>query len=581
MKAEALKEQTTASRPTKALIVYPPNTPTTLVPRVLPTKSQAITKEVKEMKEIFKELEAEVDQHVVDRKHDEIERKNLLIANDNLIADCLFKDVFHVATNSEINVSRFTKMHDAHTIVKARCLELEAKLSKLRDKIQQDNHNELVKHFSNLEQSRTGQLHYLTENESIKVQIQNKLSCVTKDHVKPKVLAPEKYAIDVEPIPPCNRNNREVHLYYLKHLKESVETLREIVEEDEVERPLDNSLTSACLYTKHSQEFVFHQKTVPRDSTGQNEAVANACYRAQKPLRGGKFFPQFYTHPANPHIVFGALCYLTNDSKDLGKLQPTADIGYSLVMLLAGKGLVPNLVPAAPYIPPTNKELEISFQPMFNEYMELQEGIDFEELFAPVACIEDIRIFNANAASKNMTIYHMDVKTTFLNDELKEEVYVSQPEEFVNPDHPTHVLRLKKALYGLKQAPRAWYDTLSRFLLDNKFSKGAVDLALFTRKTGKHILLVQIYVEDIIFASTDPKACDIFSNEMSSKFQMSMMGQMSFFLGLQVSQNLEGIFINQSKFALRNIKEIWEGCVMWTLLINTHGWIRVNWDEDP
>ncbi|GJV91123.1 retrovirus-related pol polyprotein from transposon TNT 1-94 [Tanacetum coccineum] len=119
----------------------------------------------------------------------------------------------------------------------------------------------------------------------------------------------------------------------------------------------------------------------------------------------------------------------------------------------------------------------------------------------------------------------MDVKTTFLNGELKEEVYVSQPEGFIDPDHPTHVYRLKKALYGLKQAPRAWYDTLSRFLLDNKFSKGAVDPTLFTRKTGKHILLVQIYVDDIIFASTDPKACDIFSNEMSSKFQMSMMGQ--------------------------------------------------------
>ncbi|GJS82539.1 hypothetical protein Tco_0749080 [Tanacetum coccineum] len=103
------------------------------------------------MKEIFEELEAEVDQHVVDRKHDEIERKNLLIANDNLIADCLFKDVFHVTTNSELNVSRLTEMHDAHTIVKARCLELKAELSKLRDKIQQDNHNELVKCFSNIE----------------------------------------------------------------------------------------------------------------------------------------------------------------------------------------------------------------------------------------------------------------------------------------------------------------------------------------------------------------------------------------------------------------------------------------------
>ncbi|GKE07382.1 retrovirus-related pol polyprotein from transposon TNT 1-94 [Tanacetum coccineum] len=153
-----------------------------------------------------------------------------------------------------------------------------------------------------------------------------------------------------------------------------------------------------------------------------------------------------------------------------------------------------------------------------------EEGIDYEESFMPIARIEVKRIFIANATSKSMTIYQMDVKTAFLNGELKEEVYVSQPEGFVDPDHPTHVYRLMNVLYGLKQAPRAWYDTLSQFILDNKFFKGVVDLTLFTWKTGKHILLVQIYVDDIIFASTDPKACDIFSNEMSSKFQMSMMG---------------------------------------------------------
>nr|GEZ76237.1 retrovirus-related Pol polyprotein from transposon TNT 1-94 [Tanacetum cinerariifolium] len=121
-----------------------------------------------------------------------------------------------------------------------------------------------------------------------------------------------------------------------------------------------------------------------------------------------------------------------------------------------------------------------------------KEGIDFEESFTLVTHIEAIRIFIANAASKNMTIYQMDVKTAFLNGELKEEVYVSQPEGFVNPEHPTHVYRLKKALYGLKQAPRAWYDTLSWFLLNNNFSKGAVDPTLFTQKISKRILLVQI-----------------------------------------------------------------------------------------
>ncbi|GJY06934.1 retrovirus-related pol polyprotein from transposon TNT 1-94 [Tanacetum coccineum] len=184
-----------------------------------------------------------------------------------------------------------------------------------------------------------------------------------------------------------------------------------------------------------------------------------------------------------------------------------------------------------------------------------EEGIDFEESFAPVARIEAIRIFIANAATKNMIIYQMDVKTAFLNGDLQEEVFVSQPEGFEDQDNPTHVYRLKKALYGLKQAPRAWYDTLSKFLLANNFFKGAVDPTLFTRKSGKHILLVQIYVDDIIFASTDHNACHIFSKEMSSKFQMSMMGQMSFFLGLQVSQSPGGIFINQAKYALETLKK--------------------------
>ncbi|GJV90187.1 putative ribonuclease H-like domain-containing protein [Tanacetum coccineum] len=131
-----------------------------------------------------------------------------------------------------------------------------------------------------------------------------------------------------------------------------------------------------------------------------------------------------------------------------------------------------------------------------------EAGIDFEESFAPVARLEAIRLFIAHAASMNMVIFQMDVKTAFLNGELNEVVYVSQPEGFVDPEHPSHVYRLKKALYGLKQAPRAWYDKLSAFLIKSGFTKGVVDPTLFTRKAGKHLLLVQIYVDDIIFAST-------------------------------------------------------------------------------
>nr|GEU94307.1 integrase, catalytic region, zinc finger, CCHC-type, peptidase aspartic, catalytic [Tanacetum cinerariifolium] len=206
---------------------------------------------VPEMKDVFKELEAEVAQNVVDRKHDEIEWKNLLITNDNLIAECLSKEVFIVATNSELNVARITKMHVAHTIVEARCLELEAELSNLHGKSHSDNHNELVNRFSNLKVTAL-----TTKNVNLKDQILNTVNSVSKDHVKPIVLTPGKYAIDVEPLTSRLRNNRDAHLDYLRHLKESVETIRDIVEEAKVVRTLDSSIISACRYTKHSQELL-------------------------------------------------------------------------------------------------------------------------------------------------------------------------------------------------------------------------------------------------------------------------------------------------------------------------------------
>ncbi|GJS47591.1 retrovirus-related pol polyprotein from transposon TNT 1-94 [Tanacetum coccineum] len=137
-----------------------------------------------------------------------------------------------------------------------------------------------------------------------------------------------------------------------------------------------------------------------------------------------------------------------------------------------------------------------------------EEGIDFEESFAPVARLEAIRIFLAFAAHMNMVIYQMDVKTAFLNGNLREEVYVSQPDGFVDPDKPNHVYKLKKALYGLKQAPRAWYDMLSSFLISNDFSKGSVDPTLFIRREGNDLILVQIYVDDIIFAASTPELLD-------------------------------------------------------------------------
>nr|GFA24503.1 hypothetical protein [Tanacetum cinerariifolium] len=146
-----------------------------------------------------------------------------------------------------------------------------------------------------------------------------------------------------------------------------------------------------------------------------------------------------------------------------------------------------------------------------------EEGIDFEESFALVARLEAICIFLAYATHKNMVVYQMDVKTAFLNGNLREEVYVSQPDGFVDPDNPNHVYKLKKALYGLKQVPRAWYDVLSSFLLSQDFSKGSMDPTLFIRRNGINLLLI--------------------------------------------SQNPRGIFINQSKYAVESLKKYgFESC---------------------
>nr|GFA66058.1 retrovirus-related Pol polyprotein from transposon TNT 1-94 [Tanacetum cinerariifolium] len=397
-------------------------------------------------------------------------------------------------------------------------------------------------------------------------------------------------------------------------------------------------------------------------------AVATACFTQNHSiirLRHGKT-PYELLHSKLLYLsffhVFGALCYPTNDSENLGKLQPKADIGifigyaptkkafriynrrtrrimetihvhFDELTSMASEqcssgpalnemtpgtissGLVRTSSPSTSYVPPSRNDRDLLFQPMFDELLNplpsvvnkapkviapiteviplvhadltgspssttvdqdapslskthkttkiqslvipqdvgednldmkvahmrndsligkinelegilknkarlvtrgyrLEEGINFEESFAPVARLEAIRIFLAYAAHRNMVVYQMD-----------EEVYVSKLDGFVDPDNPNHVYKLKKALYGLKQAPRAWYNMLSSFLLSQDLSKGSVDPTLFIKKNGNELLL------------------------------MSMMGKISFFLGLQISQSPRGIFINQSKYALESLKK--------------------------
>nr|GEU57851.1 hypothetical protein [Tanacetum cinerariifolium] len=342
------------------------------------------------------------------------------------------------------------------------------------------------------------------------------------------------------------------------------------------------------------------------------KAVETACFTQNRSiirLRHGKTPYELLhskLHDLSFFHVFGALYYPTNDSENLGKLQPKADIeifiGYAQTKkafqiynrrtrrivetihvdfdeLTAmpseqsssgptlnettpgtiSSGLVQTSSPSTSYVPPSRNNWDLQFQPMFdellnprlsvdhqatkviapiadtykealtqscwieamqeelNEFERLEvyrqeEGIDFEESFALVARLEAIQIFLAYAVHKNMVVYQMDVKTVFLNCNLREEVYVTQPDGFVDQDKPNHMYKLKKALYGLKQAPRAWYYMLSSFLLSQDFSKGLVDPTLFIRRNGNDLLLVQIYVDDIIFAASTLELCDLFAN---------------------------------------------------------------------
>ncbi|GJU46325.1 integrase, catalytic region, zinc finger, CCHC-type containing protein [Tanacetum coccineum] len=862
------KAETSVPKPLSALTVYPPNTPVKLVPRVLPTKSQvkinlyvltqlftefdktckkritptgvtegergfeqtkrcyltevipffktlkehfagvqtALFKEVKVMEEIFDQMNNEVDKNTVDKQCAEIVKKNLLIENENLIANCLSNQLLY-------------------DVEKSRCLDLEAEMSKV--------HNE-SKHISKLEReylnlqlkyqhlqesfdnnkSQTSQeapdfnsffkiknlehqiqekdnvirdlkvlvanvndrscepynakdvtalieqndcvrvelekvkQHYkelydsikitrahtsektstmLNEIESLKAQLRSKVSCFTSDSVKPKVLAPGMYAIDVKPIPHPLKNNRSAHLNYISHLKESVETVREIVEEARVVKPLDNALNYACQYTKLSQELLeyvigtcpksfnerdnkapstpvtrkkqvtfsdkpgtsssntqkheVHQKVQQTNipvipSTGVNTSTEASGSKPRSNTKKNRILPakrenkkkvedhlrtnksvwtkvnRVDSSISSKRVVINSnsesVCKMCNKClnsanhemcvvnilssvnatptvkivlnkgkqiwKPKGKLSDNslnktkrvwkatgklfADIGYqwrptgnkfTLGKLNCGYQWRPtgkkfalgemeadletkrqrfldnSLIRPSGFGKATGKTIcGYGYQWRPRKEISLRGKLDYSYQWRPTR--------KKFALGEMYPLTKLSVKCSTLSDNQQDPnknwgtkipnspnstIFKCRSyslKDFEDQDNPTHVYRLKKALYGLQQAPRAWYDTLSKFLLANNFFKGAVDPTLFTRKSGKHILLVQIYVDDIIFSSTDHNACHIFSKEMSSKFQMSMMGPMSFFLGLQVSQSPKGIFINQAKYALETLK---------------------------
>nr|GEY04529.1 hypothetical protein [Tanacetum cinerariifolium] len=380
----------------------------------------------------------------------------------------------------------------------------------------------------------------------------------------------------------------------------------------------------------YEQVSISHETSVAlsphQNGVVERQAVATTCFTQNRSiirLRHGKT-PYELLHDKLPDLlffhVFGALCYLTNDSENLEKLQPKANIG-----------LVPNPTSSTPFVQPSRTNWDMLFQPLFDELLTPPPSVDHPALEVIALIAKVVAPKPAASTDSIHTIMHPDhqvskhnskwtkdrpleniigqldrpvstrlqlreqaffcyydafltsvepktykdaltqscwiewiykVKLDELGGILKNKAWLvargyrqEEPDGFVDPDNPNHVYKLKKALYGLKQAPRAWYDMLSSFLISQDFSKGSVDPTMFIHRDSKELLLVQIYVDDIIFAASTPELCDLFAKIMCSKFKMSMMGKILFFLGQQISQRPRGIFINQSKYALEPLKK--------------------------
>ena len=182
-------------------------------------------------------------------------------------------------------------------------------------------------------------------------------------------------------------------------------------------------------------------------------------------------------------------------------------------------------------------------------------GIDFDEVFAPVARIETIRLLIGLAAARGWEIHHLDVKTAFLHGELNEDVYVSQPEGFEKKGEEHKVYKLSKALYGLRQAPRAWNTKLDQILKGLDFKKCSKESSVYRKEEGKQLLIVAIYVDDLFITGNSLRSIMEFKASMSKKFEMSDLGKLTYYLGIEVRQGADGIEIKQEAYARRILEE--------------------------
>ncbi|GKB27184.1 retrovirus-related pol polyprotein from transposon TNT 1-94 [Tanacetum coccineum] len=578
---------------------------------------KALTKEVKEMSDAFDELEAELDQSIVDRKHDAIERKNLLLEHDNIIADCLLKEVFYVASNSELNVVDLLKYKSSLNLQECQPLLVLTN----RNPIQQwgsNFQNSPSSSFQNAGQTNRPLVFGLSCSKHITGisqahefrdkfigQLDSECSLwaimgygdyvIGESVILPgyTILKDWAYLFSVWSI--CDSRFEEIctqkafllcfvirkDLMFLEYapmlrsasisatvyscnllLPRGVYMLLILLIEDlwTVQYAKVNPFAAAdhepfvnvFAPDYHSEASSFGEITIPESNQSTLPHKHIRKWTNSHPL------DNIIGNPSRPvstrkQLATDALWCFYNSI--LSKVEPknftsavTEDCWFQAMQEEIHEF---DRLDVWELVPPPDSAMIIALKWIYkvklDEYGDVlknkarlvakgfrqEEGLDFEESFAPVARLEAIRIFIANAASKNMTVYQMDVKTAFLNGELKEEVYVHQPEGFVDPERPHHVYRLKKALYGLKQAPRAWYDTLSKFLLAQGFSKGVVDPTLFIRKTGKHTLHAYKYAKEIL-KRFDIHNCDPVDTPMVERTKLD--------------EDLSGIPVDQTRY---------------------------------
>jgi hypothetical protein len=184
-----------------------------------------------------------------------------------------------------------------------------------------------------------------------------------------------------------------------------------------------------------------------------------------------------------------------------------------------------------------------------------KQGINFEEVFAPVARLDTVRLILALAANRGWQVHHLDVKSAFLNGELVEDVYVSQPEGYVKKGKEQMVLKLSKALYGLKQAPRAWNVKLDKSLKNLGFKKCATEPTVYTKGVGRTAVILGVYVDDLIVIGGDPSEIATFKRQMTSQFEMSDIDLLSFYLGIKVEQKKDCITVKQTSYAKKVLSQ--------------------------